>query len=375
MLRMSAHSESQTVCVLGFHRSGTSLAARVLNLLGVDLGPEEDLLQPEEHDNPRGYWEPRWVIDINDEILAHFGARWWTSFPAAQGWETQPELQPLLDRARRLFDERLGTAPLRGWKDPRTSLTLPFWQAVAPEADALYVICLRNPADAIASLQRRPEPNLSTRQWADVWLEYVARALDRTTGKRRLIVFYEDLLRDGRAEAARLASFIERPLATGDPRLEQVLPAIEPDLRHHLTSARELATIESLPSAARAAFLSLRAARQLPDDETSAALERIVPQVWWAHVEANRAQGVADRQAEELATASTQLADARAELVRCSDTLEAGLAREQAMSERLSQSEQHLARADAALDAMKASASWRVTAPLRAVKRKLRQQA
>src|SRR5689334_10431064 len=237
---MQAHSDSETprtVCVLGFHRSGTSMTARVLNTLGVDLGPEEQLLKPEAADNPRGYFEPEWIVEANDEILARYGAHWWTTFPAARGWETDPELQPLFERVRQRFGECFGASPLRGWKDPRTSLTLPFWRRVA--GDAVFVICVRNPIDAIASLQRRPEPNLSTAAWSDVWLEYVARALDATKADRRIIVFYEDLLHDPEGEVKRLARFIDRPLGDGDGRLEHAVPTIDPALRHHATSPSE----------------------------------------------------------------------------------------------------------------------------------------
>ena len=34
------------LCVTGMHRSGTSMVARLLNVCGLDLGPEADLLPP-----------------------------------------------------------------------------------------------------------------------------------------------------------------------------------------------------------------------------------------------------------------------------------------------------------------------------------------
>ena len=46
------------VCILGMGRSGTSLTARVLNLLGVDLGPESGFVERSEQ-NVTGYWERR----------------------------------------------------------------------------------------------------------------------------------------------------------------------------------------------------------------------------------------------------------------------------------------------------------------------------
>ena len=66
-------SEPTVVCVLGMHRSGTSLVARVLNVLGVDLGPEEHLMRPSSA-NPTGHWENKPITGINDEILSDSGA-------------------------------------------------------------------------------------------------------------------------------------------------------------------------------------------------------------------------------------------------------------------------------------------------------------
>ena len=159
-------SSRGAVCVLGFGRSGTSLTTRLLNLLGVDIGPEEDLLAPGEGDNPRGYWEPRWMIELNDEILAKLGTVWWYPPQAEPGWERSSEFDELRERARIMLAEKFGAARLWGWKDPRTTVTLPFWKELVP--DAKYVICLRNPADAVSSIQRRPGVNLPVEVWGDV---------------------------------------------------------------------------------------------------------------------------------------------------------------------------------------------------------------
>ena len=67
--------QARVICTLGMHRSGTSLVARLLSLLGVHLGPDERVLTAGE-DNPKGYWEHRSFVDLNDEILARFGGRW-----------------------------------------------------------------------------------------------------------------------------------------------------------------------------------------------------------------------------------------------------------------------------------------------------------
>ncbi len=321
VLRM--HLDGDPVCVLGFPRSGTSLTMRVLNLMGVELGPEADLVPPTDAENPRGYWEPRWIMDLNDEILATLGGDWWHPLPAAPGWERNPELAPLRERARALLRERFAGGTTWGWKDPRTTLTLPFWRDLVP--NARYVICVRNPVDAISSLQRRPEPNQPIGAWGDLWLDYTTRALSETRGQSRLIVFYEDYLRDGSAQIARLASFLGlNPAEIAAPESDP-LREVDVNLRHHSTSALELAAAWGISPAARMLFLALRAAESLRgaipsaqvrhDDSISEAIERLAPMLLSEH---SALKMYADAAGErlELVKQLEQVANERLELMQ-----------------------------------------------------------
>ena len=49
--------------VLGMHRSGTSLVARMLNLMGVYFGPEGIGTNANE-ENPKGFWERRMALAL-----------------------------------------------------------------------------------------------------------------------------------------------------------------------------------------------------------------------------------------------------------------------------------------------------------------------
>ena len=275
------------VCVLGFGRSGTSLTMRLLNLMGVELGPQQDLVPPTEAENPRGYWEPQWMLELNDEILAMLGTDWWHPLPAEPGWEQRSEFDPLRERARNLLKEKFDTASVWGWKEPRTTLTLPFWRDLVP--NARYVICLRTPADAISSFQRRPDPNLPIRAWGDLWLEYTARALGETRGKPRMLVFYEDYFRDGPSQIVRLASFIGLEPGATDGLHERLFQEIDQNLRHHSTSSSELAVAWGLAPTVRMLFLALRAAEDLNqgnsttrgdhEEQVSDAIERFAPEL------------------------------------------------------------------------------------------------
>src|SRR5258706_8380174 len=76
MTRTTEVYDQDIICVLGMHRSGTSLLARILNLLGVDLGPAEVLTTEPIAHNPKGYWEHHEITAISDAILKRYGGSW-----------------------------------------------------------------------------------------------------------------------------------------------------------------------------------------------------------------------------------------------------------------------------------------------------------
>jgi hypothetical protein len=230
----SAVDTSTVVCVLGMSRTGTSLTTRVLSLAGVYLGPEDELLQKDLHQlagegesvlarardtNPEGFWEHYRIMRLNERVLRALGGSWRDPPQMPSGWESSDDLIALADEARSLLAESFAGHDLWGWKDPRNSLTLPFWQRLVPTMR--YVVCLRNPADVAASLQRRDEMPID--QGLELWREYVNAALVGTAGWPRLLVPYEDFFVDRTRTAARLARFVGRPGAFDDGATESRL--------------------------------------------------------------------------------------------------------------------------------------------------------
>lgn len=219
------------ICILGMHRSGTSVLTRILNILGVYLGPDSQLLEPSAS-NPKGYWEHKEFVKINDEILNRFGGNWHTAPEFVEGWESAPELDDLEELARKILAEEFATVELWGWKDPRTCLTLAFWQRVF--GPLRYIISLRNPIDVASSLKVRNA--FSTEQGVCLWLVHVQRALAQIKNEPRLLVFYEDLLNDSQREIERISAFIGKPeLAASLEVRKLVEDSIHKELRHHHT--------------------------------------------------------------------------------------------------------------------------------------------
>ena len=229
---------------------------RTLNLLGVDVGPEEGLVEGGPG-APKGFWERREIIKLNDRLLRLHGGSWRRPPRLAPGWEASPELEPERERARALLDENFAGRGLWGWKDPRVSFTTAFWQRLVP--DLRYVICLRNPIDAADSIsppagRKRDEAFYYARRGPKLqdayrlWLAYVAGALVNTAGRRRAFVSYEDHFDDRRATVERLARFLDlEPPPAGGEVERRIEGFVEDRFRHYRTPPEEVVVDERLP--------------------------------------------------------------------------------------------------------------------------------
>ena len=251
---LSGPSRASVICTLGMHRSGTSLVSRMLGLLGVRLGPDERVLTA-GGDNPKGYWEHRSFVDLNDDILARFGGRWDEAPAFPPSWPRDPRIQDLREKARNLLKEDFAEEPLWGWKDPRTCLTLPFWQDLI--GPMRYVMCVRNPCAVVASLTRRN--GMSSEDAERLWLTHVQASLAHTSGQPRLFVFYEDVIDDWPLELRRMATFIGGPERADDPRVhEAVEEFVENEMCHHRMSMEDLAGDPRISFPTQGLYLAMR---------------------------------------------------------------------------------------------------------------------
>jgi hypothetical protein len=62
----AAHGGRQLLLVVGVGRSGTSLMAGMLGQMGFHL-PQPEVQANDT--NPRGFGEPRWVVDFHHKLL------------------------------------------------------------------------------------------------------------------------------------------------------------------------------------------------------------------------------------------------------------------------------------------------------------------
>ena len=248
------HADPGGLCVVGMHRSGTSLVMGVLRALGVELGPETSLIPSAVDDNPDGYLEQRAFVTLDDELLAALGGHTSDPAPSEPGWHAEEPFAGRQAEAAALVAATFTRAPW-AWKDPRAALLLPFWRAVVPELRVL--VCIRNPVEVAASMTRRHADYFDREHWLRMWLRYAADALAGSAGAERSVLLYDDLLAQPEREAARLGAF-----ALGHaPAPDAVVRAaglVRPGTRHHRVSDTTLAS--EAPPEVTAAYLAIRAA-------------------------------------------------------------------------------------------------------------------
>lgn len=230
---MRAAANPLVVCILGKSRSGTSLTARVVNLLGVSLGPRDRLMPSADGNNSAGFWELQGIAYANERVLStlagtQMGDAWRYPPRLREGWERDPRIATEYAAARELLRESFAGADAWGWKDPRTCLTLPFWRRLMPEPR--YVICIRHPLDVAASLSVRD--SVPRDEALALWVLYMSHAVLNTRGTRRLVVAHESYFDSWERQAERLARFLDLPHPSREQR-DAIAGHLDERLWHH----------------------------------------------------------------------------------------------------------------------------------------------
>ena len=68
---------------MGMHRSGTSAATRLVNMLGPATCAPGDMVRGPW--NPSGHFESRTLMHLNNALLTQMGRSWWYPPPAGTG--------------------------------------------------------------------------------------------------------------------------------------------------------------------------------------------------------------------------------------------------------------------------------------------------
>jgi hypothetical protein len=222
---------ARAIAVAGMHRSGTSMVARILGECGVYLGEREQLV-PATPTNPEGHFEHVDFLRVNKAVLAKLLGSWKRP-PRRLAWLVlAARLGSLREEAARLVRDMDGRDPW-AWKDPRTSLTLPFWLPLVP--DLHVVVCVREPLAVARSLEARD--GLSLRAGLRLWEAYNRAVMRAAPPGRTIVTRYEAYFDDPVREIRRL---VERLAVSASPgSIDSAAATVRADLRRQRPTGRE----------------------------------------------------------------------------------------------------------------------------------------
>lgn len=360
----------QAIFVLGPHRAGTSAVAGLLVRLGVR--PPRTLM-PANADNPLGYWESLAACEFHDRLLRAAGSRWDDFTPLELSHLPSDTVAALDGECRRVLRNEFEDAPSFVIKDPRVCRFVPFWLRVlaGEHVSAAGVLVLRSPGEVVRSLATRngfgPELSLL------IWLRHTLDAERHTRGIRRTFVRYRDLLDRWQAVAHRLSEDLDLVAAGGSAISDtDVAGFLNPSLCHY-PIALDVPDVPPLVSnwtqKAWTALTSLAHADRGRHAEVLRALDDVRREL----DEHTSVGGLVDRMHRELRTRIEDLERKHQVLREQAEALEQdrqAIHRHSATVERQRDELQgRVAALEQRVDALLGSASWRVTAPLRAVYR------
>jgi capsular polysaccharide biosynthesis protein len=411
--------QRRCILVLGMHRSGTSALTRVLNLMGAAV--PADVISADAH-NKAGYWEPSRLNALHEKMLAEAGSRWddWRAFNFDN--LAGPRRRFYRSEILKLLEQEYGRAPLFVLKEPRICRFVPLYADILASVgvDTRYILPLRNPLAVAASLTKRDgfTPHFGTL----LWLRHELDAECATRGKPRVFVSYDGMLEDWRPGLKR----ITEGLSLAWPRSsEETADAIDAHFtkehQNHVANDDQLNADTRIAGLVKDVHAALTVLEADPDDagamvaldQARSSFEnaaRVLGDGFYAELDARLENGrriaAHERNAElgtrivELDVGIAKLDDRAAELDTRIAQLDAGIAE---LDARTAQLHTNIARLDASiaefdvsaelhgrnaeldaevarisedqerlqstLDAVYGSTSWRITGPLRALRR------
>lgn len=209
---MQHDSPVPLVLVTGSGRSGTSSLAGSLSRLGLHI--PEPVVEASET-NPRGFYEPQWVIDFHKTYLKQLGLHNIDSRPSAV--QLVHDLVDSGEPGSRLTTW-LGEQPRDNAllvKDPHAFWFADLWKSscAGADLDLRWLTAVRHPAEVVGSrdlayLQDRSDDLRLVKETSNVagWVHAALLTERAGRGGKRAFVRYADLLEDWRTALRRVGA-------------------------------------------------------------------------------------------------------------------------------------------------------------------------
>jgi hypothetical protein len=189
----------QMLVVAGSGRSGTSLFTGLTGRLGVHI-PKPEVSA--NRSNPRGFGEPRWLVDYHNDLLSSVDVVVEDGRPEA--WDLTDEVAQRSDALASLadwYEQQFAENDRIVVKDPRLAWFFQLHREAAAEVGAQVRVAtmLRHPAEVMRSREIAYGTRTSNTTRVVGWMTMMLGIELRTRDLPRAILRYDDLLADWRA--------------------------------------------------------------------------------------------------------------------------------------------------------------------------------
>ena len=232
--------KSRSICILGMHRSGTSVISRIINLLGFYLGEDSNLMKGNT-DNLEGFWERNDIVNFHERLMTRLKMKWDTPISLPAQWTTLDEIKPFREELIELILRNFSNHKAWAWKDPRTSILIALWKEVLNDLGIRFfcLVSIRNPLDVAKSLEKRN--GFSQEKSFGIWFNYNITILYEILSVPHVIISYDRLINDWKTEIDRCMSVLNIDTSFVDEKLNEMINGfINPNFRHSFSSMKEL---------------------------------------------------------------------------------------------------------------------------------------
>ena len=239
--------KKRIISVIGVQRSGTSAITRGLQVLGADLGNfyGHDIVGP---DNEKGYFEDIEISNLDVSMLNSIGYTWDNPVLPAFDDNTRQVLSAFYHIASNIVQRRFESTDLFGFKDPLIARLLPFWNDVFKNegVEVSYIIACRNPLSSAKSMQKRDGFDIV--KGCYIWLGYIIASLIYSAGYKRIVVDYDELMKDPGKQLQRTAERLNLKFDAESPEFIEYKGAfLSESLRHTSFSVSDLVANAEVP--------------------------------------------------------------------------------------------------------------------------------
>lgn len=227
---MAETVERKCLIVLGMHRSGTSALTGALSLAG--LYPGRVLYRPTEF-NAKGNFENIRITRLNDKILAVLDATWDDTLQIEKEWWKLEKIDVFRQEIITIILEELNENNSILIKDPRLSILLPLYLELLTRLDIkpAFVICVRNPLECAASLERRN--SLPLEKSLLLWMDYELKAEYYSRNYTRIFLYYHHLLDDPGKVLLIIKEKLRQDITVNPETIKAVASFLDRELKHH----------------------------------------------------------------------------------------------------------------------------------------------